>query len=87
MKKKLSNTASILEQSERHKICLGKYLYLYLETTHHKPAELEDHMKIASVTMRIVFIIIIILIIRRGNHTNLAIYIQVTALWQLLKTT
>ena len=31
---------------------------LYLKDTHHKQAELEDHMKIASVTMRIVLLLI-----------------------------
>ena len=31
---------------------------LYLKDTHHKQAELEDHMKIAKVTMRIVLLLL-----------------------------
>ena len=37
---------------------LGELRCLYLETTHHKPAELEDHMKIARVTMRIALLLL-----------------------------
>ena len=54
LKKAIRPSKFTARNEETRKTVLGELPCLFLETTHHKRAELEDHMKIASVTIRIV---------------------------------